>query len=33
MSNLIVGTIGMLAISGFVLFFLGEIKRMIKEEK
>ena len=33
MSNLIIGTIGMLAISGFILFFLEEIKRMIKEEK
>ena len=33
MSNLVFGTIGMLAISGFVLFFLGEIKKMVKDFK
>jgi len=33
MNHIIIGTIGMLAVSAFIIFFLNEIKTMIKDVK
>jgi len=33
MSNIIAGTLGMLAISIFIIFFINEIKKMVKDNR